>query len=77
MGTLGVVTAFLTYKAVISLGSAVRSIFIIWQDLAFKGRAAEALGLLPLLVPGIFWAAIAAFAWAAFFAVKKQETNRE
>lgn len=77
MGTLGVVTAFLTYKAVISLGSAVRTIFIFWEVLASKGRAAEVLGLLPVLVPGIFWAAIAAFAWAAFFAVKKQETNRE
>ena len=77
MGTLGVVTAFLTYNTVISLGSAVRTIFIIWRDLASKGRAAEVLGLLPVLVPGIFWAAIAAFAWAAFFAVKRQETHRE
>jgi len=77
LAVLGVIAALLTYVAASSLGSAVYTIFMVWRDLASKGRGTGALGLLPLLITGAFWAAIAAFAWAAFFAVKKQEGHRK
>ncbi len=73
LGVIGVITAVLTYVAASSLGKDVYTIFVFWRVLAPKGRSAEVLGLLPIFIPGAFWAAIAAFAWAAFFAVKKQQ----
>lgn len=78
LGVSGAMAALLTFVAASSLGSAAHTLITVGRDLASKGRGAGVLGLLPLLIPGIFWAAVATFAWVAFFAVKKQqETHRE
>lgn len=75
-GLLAVISAIatlITYVAASSMGSAVYTVFMVWRDLAPKGRGAGALGLLPLLIPGVFWVALGALVWGAFFAVKKQQ----
>ena len=75
-GTLGAVSVVLTYIAISSLGSSVMTIIIFLRDLAPRGRAKDVLGITPIFIPGILWAVIAVFAWAAVFALYKQEKAR-